>query len=375
MVNFVALDPTTMLISDFAASPISLSIITTTTTDSMTSDSESVVQSNINIIAIGVSIAMLLILSTIPIITATVLIWTYKRRSSKQVSLSNSSPYSTLRNRRARQPQSLQQDLPELYDQIHLSPFTGQAEYIPKSETANINNPSQTSQNSHTTYTTAGEENSSTLNTGNQATTSQLSPQNAHEGTSEQPTYAAFDTSKKKKLKLKEDVKCKAAEKGPPVLPYSGTSMQEKKENATKQEIISPHTIEQLYTAVKKPIDYEPKGEEETPPIPPPHTVEELYTAVQKKPMSRSNADEAPPPHRVEETQTAGEKTSQSATEDLYTAVTKKQKDSSAVDTETAPPIPPHTVEELYTAVIKKPNSGAEDEGEAPPIPPYTGTQ
>ena len=108
---------------------------------------------------------------------------------------------------------------------------------------------------------------------------------------------------------------CKADEKGPPVLPYSGTSMQEKKENATKQEINSPHTIEQLYTAIKKkPKDYEPKGEEEAPSIPSLHTLDELYTAIQKKPKSRSNAngnkDEAPPPHTVEEKQTAGEKPS-----------------------------------------------------------------
>ena len=72
--------------------------------------------------------------------------------------------------------------------------------------------------------------------------------------------------------------------------------------------------------------------------------------------------------------QTAGEKPSQSTTEDLYTAVMKKPKDASALDTQTAPPIPPHTVEELYTAVMKKPNSGTEDEEEAPPIPPYTAT-
>ena len=367
-----------MLISDVAAtssSPTSLGTITTTATDSMMSDS--VVQSNINIVVIGVSIAMLLILSTILIITVIVLIWSYKRRSSKKVN--NSSPYSSL-NRRAGQPQALQQDSAQFYDQIHLSPSTGQAEYVPKSETANMNNPSQISQNSHPTYSTAGgdiAEHSSILNTA-KATTSQLSPQNAQESTSESPTYAAVNTSKKKKLKLKEDAKCKVAEKGPPVLPYSGTSMQEKKENVTKQEIISLHTIEELYTAVKKPIDYEPKGEEETPPTPPPHTVEELYTAVQKKPKGRSNADskedEASPPHTAEETQTAGEKPSQSATEDLYTAVTKKPKDSSVDDTQTAPPIPPHTVEELYTAVMKKPNSGAEDEEEAPPIPPYTAT-
>ena len=100
---------------------------------------------------------MLLILSTIPIITATVLIWSYKRRSYKQEN--NSSPYSTL-NRRDGQPQALQQDMPELYAQIHSGPSTGQTEYIPKSETANIYNVyiNQTLQNSHPTHSTAGEE-------------------------------------------------------------------------------------------------------------------------------------------------------------------------------------------------------------------------
>ena len=57
-----------------------------------------------------------------------------------------------------------------------------------------------------------------------------------------------------------------------------------KKENVTKEDTLSPHTIEQLYTAVKKKEEVcEPKDKEETPPIPP-HTVEELYAAVQKKP-------------------------------------------------------------------------------------------
>ena len=262
--------------------------------------------------------------------------------------MNNFSPYSTL-NRRAGQPQSLQQDSAQLYDQIHLSPSTGQTEYVPKYETENINNQSQTSQNFHPTYSTASEditEHSLTLNAGNQATTSQLSPQNAHESTSEQPTYAAVDTSKKKKLKLKEDAKCKAAEKGPPVAPYAGcevpsASTREMKENITKQEIISPHTIEELYTAIKKPKDCEPKGEEEKPPTPPPHTVEELYTAVQKKPKSKSNADG------------------------------NKDETPLADDKEIAPPIPPHTVEELYTAVMKKPKGNEEDKKEALSISPY----
>jgi hypothetical protein len=315
---------------------------------------------------------MLLILSTMLIITATVLIWSYKRRYSKQ--MNNCSPYSTL-NRRAGQPQPLQQDSAELYDQIHLSPSTGQTEYI-SNETANE---SQISQNSYPTYSTAGEADIASALSAAKATASQLPSQRAHESTSEQPTYAAVDTSKKK-LKKKEDPKCKAAEKGPPVVSYAGPSASTR-ENITKQEINVPHTIEQLYTAVeKKPKVDESKGEEKTPtPIPLLNTVEELYTAVQKKPKKRSNGDgnkdEAPPPHTVEEMQTAGEKPPQipqNATEGLYTAVMKKSKDHSTADTQTAPPIPPHTVEELYTAVMKKPKSSAEDEEEAPPIPPYT---
>ena len=346
------------------------------------------------IIAIVVSLVILLVLSVALIITVVALV--YKRKGAQKKFYRDSS-YSTLNRRTGQQiqPQSLQQDSAQLYDQIHLSPSTGQTEYVPKNETANANNnTSQTSQNPDPTYSTADgdtAEHSLALNAGNQATTSQLpSSQKAYESTSEQPTYAAVNTSKKKKFNKeseKEYSKCKAAEKGPPVLPYSGHEvssafMQQKKENTTKQEINSPLTIEQLYTAVKKkPKDYEPKGEEETPPIPPLHTVEdlELYTAVQKKPKSRSNTDsnkdEAPPPHTAEETQIAGEKPSQSAIEDLYTAVMKKPNDSSADDTHTALPMPPHTTEELYTAVMKKPNSGAENEGEAPPIPPYTATQ
>ena len=343
------------------------------------------------VIAIVVSIAILLVLLVALVIIVVALV--YKRKGAQKKIYIDSS-YSTLNRGTGQQvqiqPQSLQQDSAQLYDQIHLSPSTGQAEYIPKSETANTNNQSWTSQNSNPTHSTAGgdiAEHSSALNVGNQAITSQLAPQNAHESTGEQPTYAAVDTSKKKKFKKeseKEYPKCKAAEKAPPVLPYSGhevpsASMQQKKANTTNEEINSPHTIEQLYTAIKKkPKDYELKGEEETPPIPPgpPHTVEELYTAVQKNPKNRSNADnnETSPPNTAEETQTAGDKPSRSTTEDLYTAIMKKPKDVLTDDTQTAPLIPPHTVDELYTAVMKKPNSGAEDEEEAPPIPPYTAT-
>ena len=330
-------------------------------------------------IAIGVSMAVLLILSTILIIIVVVLIWSYKRRSAKQ-NLYTDSSYSTLSRGSGQQiqSQSVQQDSAGLYDQIHLSPSTGQTEFIHKPESANINNPSTTLQNSHPTYSIADDnraEHSMALNAANQATTSQQLSHKTRENTCEQPTYAAVDKSRKKKFTKKEDSKCTAAEKGPPVSPYNNevpsASMQEMKEKAEEQEINPPHMVEELYTAVKKkPKGSEPNNKEETPPIPP-HTVEELYTAVEKKSKSNADENEEAPPQTVEEVDTSREKLSpilQHMTENLYTAVIKN---GSTDNIEAAPPIPPHIIEELYTAVMKKPKESTEDKEKAPPIPPY----
>ena len=349
----------------------SLAKTTSTTPGSMTNKKMMTVQPNsvTGIIAIGVSIAILLILSTILIITVVVLVWCYKRRSTKQNLIYTDSPYSTFSRETGQQiqPQSLQNDSTKLYDQLHLSPSTGQTEFISTNETANINKSSLMPWNSHPTYSTASDdraEHSSALNAANQAITSQKT----HEITCEQLTYAAIDKSKKKKIKKqskKEDPECKIAEKRPPVSPYRNdsevpsASMQEKKEKAEQQTINPPNMVEELYTAVKKkPKGSQPNDEEETPPIPP-HTVEELYTAVEKKPKSipDKNKEKAPKQSVL-----------QNMTEDRYTAAMKKPKDDSTV----TPLLPPHTVEELYTAVMKQPKESTEDEEEAPPIPPYT---
>ena len=316
------------------------------------------------------SIAILLIISTTLIITVVALICSYKRRAGKKKFYTDNS-YSTL-NRGSGlqvQPQSIQNDSAGLYDQIHLSPSTGQTEFISKSESANINNSSTPLQNTHPTHLTVGDDRakqSPALNAANQATTSQ---QSSHESTCEQPTYAAVDKSKKKKIKKqikKVEPKCMTAQKGPPVSPYRNevpcASTQEKKDTAKKQESCPSHTIEEIYTAVKKkPKDSEPIDEEETPPIPP-HTVEELYTAVEKKPKSNTDENKEAPSQTV----------LQNTAENLYTAAMKKPNGSSMGDAEAAPPLPPHTVEELYTAVMKKPKECAKDDEKAPPIPPYT---
>ena len=156
---------------------------------------------------------------------------------------------------------------------------------------------------------------------------SQLSSQKTHESTCEQPTYAAVNKSKKKKIKKqtkKEDPNYTAAEKGPPVSPYryevSSASMEEKKETVEKQESCSSHTIEELYTAVKKkPKGSEPKDDQEETPSIPPHTVEELYTAVEKKPKSNTDENKEVPSQTV----------LQNMAEELYTAVTKKPNNGS----------------------------------------------
>ena len=161
------------------------------------------------VIAIGVSITILLTLSTTLIIIVIVLICNYKRRSAKQ-KFNTDSSYSTL-SRGTEQQVPIQHDSAELYDQIHLSPSTGQTEFIPKHESENINYPNAIPQNPHTTNSTADDDtvHSLALNVAYQATTSQLSTQRPHES-----TYAAVDKNKKRKLKKqtkKEDSKHKTA--------------------------------------------------------------------------------------------------------------------------------------------------------------------
>ena len=121
--------------SNSFTSPISTVISLIRYKQDYKSETQSPPNSATRIIAIGVSIALLLILSTILVITVILLIWSYKRRSAKQ-KLCTYSSYSTLSRGSGLQTQtrSTRENSSELYDQIHLSPSTGQTEYIPKSE-------------------------------------------------------------------------------------------------------------------------------------------------------------------------------------------------------------------------------------------------
>ena len=293
-------------------------------------------QPNTAIIAIIVPTVILLILSSALIIAAVtaVVIRNYRRRSAKQ-KLNTDAPYSTL-NRDSWlqvQPQYTHQNSNELYDQIHLSPSTGQTEFISKPQSENIYNPPY---DSHPTHT--------------ETENSMINVSAASQTNSPTATYAAIDKSNKNKAK-KDDTKHTAAEK---CTPKVSSSRRAHADNSTKR---SQKSFDDMYAS-----DYQDQGrvncysDQESNS---PHSVEELYTAVKKKPKGSS----APVNESVPQ-----------LAEDLYIAVVKKPKENSAND-EVVPPVPPHTVEELYTAVHKKPKGNTmvqEDEEEAPPIPPLT---
>ena len=241
-----------------------------------------------------------------------------------------------------------------LYDQIQLSPFTGQAEIVSKVEIENINctSPHQnTSLNIETKQRNIIQEQNNV-------------------STPEQPTYAVVKKKQNmnKQKEPRQNQNSAAEEKGEKVMRCSPTTTDKidikyvlKNHDQIKQKEATPtfvHTTESpeaLYTVVKKEPkinDNRAENEDKVPP-PPSHSVEELYTAVKKNVKGGTTEEEGAPQiprHTVE---------------DLYTAVAKEPKADEAV-----PPIPPHTVEELYTAVQK--GCTMEGEEDAPPIPPHT---
>ena len=154
--------------------------------------------------------------------------------------------YSTLERgtRQQIQPQCLNST--ELYDQIHLSPSTGQTEMIPKTEEDSIP-PSNV-------YSSIDMENSETK-TGNM-------PEDA--------TYAVVDKKKKRKKSKKSF--------------DDGANKNDSKLKEEEEKVKGQQSLEDMYAVVYKKPKKSGKDEETPPPIPAP-TVESLYTAVQKKPQ------------------------------------------------------------------------------------------
>ena len=298
---------------------------TSTTTTSQANGVSSTSESDIANLIIGVVVAIL-ILILLAAIALTVIV-VMSRKSVKRKSNFDSS-YSVLSRGT---PQQLQpqaaHNSSELYDQIHLSPLTGQAEFIRNNETENTNNP-QRQQGIHPSI----EE--QPLRVSLQAAGLNEPSENACN--TEQPTYAVINKKQKKKKHTA----------GKELVPYQKCEAQNEDLRNVKE-----HKTESKEISDMKKVS--PSKEIES--------VDQLYTVVKKKPKrSPAKDDNAPPitPHTVEE---------------LYTAVNKIPKVRAATNEEEAPPIPPHTVEELYTAVNKTPKgNAADDKEEAPPIPPHT---
>ena len=295
------------------------------------------------------------------VIAAIALVLTRKSAQKRKVDYDSS--YSTLCRESAQQMQSQSlQTSNDLYDQIQLSPSTGQAEFISRNETANTNNPPphQTEYGIHPSVD-KDKPKSAKL----KITASTISTQDEDKSTSEQPTYAVVN----KKKKQNESVHYQSqntVSQTQDVMEQSEVKpinqQQESPEAATKFHSVTVVSPQELYTADKNTSNQILTERGKNTSSISSYATEELYTVVKKKCKARSAArDEvAPqiPPHTFE---------------DLYTAVQKKPKANAKVDEEEAPPIPAHTVEELYTAVVKKPKvSRAEDKGKAPKVPPHS---
>ena len=321
--------------------------INTTNNSSKTDENNGASEVVIAAVVIGIILAILIVLTSVTVAVIALILHLRKSTQHKQ---DDDHSYSALSRETTQQTESLNTPT-NLYDQIQLSPSTGQAETISKAEIENINTLS-----SHQTAPPIVDTDKC-----NKAT------EQGSVSTSEQPTYAAVN-KKQKKNKLMKGKKsgrhAAAAEKnGEKFMLCSYPAMDKtdiKQKDQIKQRDITPTSVhttelpEALYTAVKKkPKDNTADNKEKILPPLPPCSVEELYTAVAKGGTTKEEGAPQIPPHTVE---------------DLYTAITKKPKyDPTDYDTEAAPPIPPHTVEELYTAVQK--GSMAKMQEEAPPIP------
>ena len=256
-------------------------------------------------VAIGIIIAIATLLTTVLVLIAVVI---FARKSTKQ-KRDHDSPYSVLRRGTIRQLQPPVDNNPSgMYDQIKLSPLTGQAEFDCNAETGNTS--SNIMQRQQNTANHGIERNQLKI-------ASSPKTSDKHNDNTEHATYAVVNKKKKNKLSQKAEV-------------------HDNCESTTQKNANGQASLEDLYAAVKKKTKGRAAKEDDNAPPVPPHTVEELYTAVSKIPKVRAatKEEEAPPipPHTVEE---------------LYTAVNKTPKGNGADDEEEAPSIPPHTDEDM----------------------------
>ena len=317
-------------------------------------------------LTVGISASILVLAMLLMILI--VVVWTYARRRAvrqKQYSEHHDGSHSV-------QEQSELPASANVYEQVHLSPST---DITPSAESGNM--PWEPQTDFHGIY--------SHINTEKPDSATQETEMN----TLDDPTY---DVVGKENNKEGSNI----SHDGPPISSNSrdhtavnnkASSLVENEPKRSKEALeemyavvnkkqkkdedappVPPHTVEELYTAVAKNSKVDTTGDEDkdykdntgneevAPPLPP-HTVEELYTAVVKKPKGNTVKDKedtpTTPPYTIIDTAVKGDLKDEAENEDV------------------APPIPPHTVEELFTAVQKKLKGSAKVEEVAPPIPPY----
>ena len=201
---------------------------------------------------------LLLVAITSLIVILSLILWHHKRRGYKSEidhnseSLRKDASYSVIERGTRQQIRPQGSNSTELYDQIHLSPSTGQTELISKPESE-----------------TTEDINMSTPNVYSSVDAEDFQPvSNSEESNVENATYAIVNKNKKKK-KSKE------------VSTDNRNKMEKIKEEV---EVQGQPSLEDMYAVVHKKLK---KSEEqgETPPPIPASTVESLYTAVQKIPQ------------------------------------------------------------------------------------------
>ena len=140
-------------------------------------------------VAVGVVGVLLLVLIISLTIILSLIVWYHKRGTCKleidpnSGSMREDASYSILERGRRQQAQPQDSNSTELYDQLHLSPSTGQTELISKTE-------SETAEGINTTTPNVY----SSVETGNSQPIS-----NSEESKIEEATYAVVDKKKKKK--------------------------------------------------------------------------------------------------------------------------------------------------------------------------------
>ena len=221
--------------------------------------------------AVGVVGALVLVVVTFSIVTLSLILWYHKRRTHKSEmdhnsrSMREAASYSTLERGTRQQIQPQASNSIELYDQIHLSPSTGQTELISNTESETVEGISTPLSN---IYSSVDMENSQPK-----------SSSETEKSKSEDATYAVVD--KKKKKKKSKGAPDDNANKNDSTNEVIFKTKEKREEKVKVQEQPS---LEDMYAIVhKKPKKSE--EQEETPPPIPASTMDLLYTAVQKKPQ------------------------------------------------------------------------------------------